>query len=212
MPVIAAIVAAFIIGAVPFGYLVARAYGIQDIRQHGSGNIGATNVYRVVGGKAAAWVFTADIGKGVVAVLLARYIASLFALPWVSNELFFVLCAIAAILGHIFTPFLGFKGGKGVNTALGTMACLLPLECLMALVMFALIFFAFRIVSLASILATCSLFFILLAEAKLLDRPVPTVYYDVAAVLAALILFTHRSNIVRLLSGKEKRITFRSRL
>ncbi len=211
MPVVATIVAAFVLGAIPFGYLVARMFGIPDIRKHGSGNIGATNVYRVLGAKAAVWVFITDIGKGALAVLLARYVASQVNLSWVSIELFFVLCALAAVLGHILTPFLRFKGGKGVNTTLGAMVSLLPLECLVALLIFALIFFAFRIVSLASILATGSLFFILLAEAKLLDRPVPTTYYDVAIVLAALIIFTHRSNIVRLLTGKEKRITFRSR-
>ena len=208
---IATIAVAFLLGAIPFGLLIARLFGVSDIRQHGSGNIGGTNVYRVVGAKAAVWVFVADIGKGVVAVLLARFVASQVTLPWISNEVFFVFCAIAAILGHVFTPFLHFKGGKGVNTMLGTMISLLPLECLAALLIFALIFFAFRIVSLASILATCSLFFILLAEAKLLDRPVSQTYLYVAAGLAVLIIVTHRSNIVRLFSGKENRITFRSR-
>lgn len=210
MLTVATLVVAFLLGAIPFGLLIARLFGVADIRKHGSGNIGATNVYRVLGAKAAVWVFAADIGKGVAAVLLAKYVVSNLELPWLPADIYLVLSATIVILGHIFTPFLRFKGGKGVNTMLGSLITLLPIECLIALGVFLLIFLPFRMVSLASILATCSLFFILLVEAKMFDNPVASVYYYVAAGLAILVIITHRANISRILSGTENRIKFRS--
>jgi glycerol-3-phosphate acyltransferase PlsY len=110
---IAVILLAYLLGGIPFGLFIARAYGIKDIRNHGSGNIGATNVLRAAGPKAAIWVYILDIGKGIVAVLIARIVDQAF-LP---RDTFLVITALAAVFGHVFPVYLAFKGGKGVNTA-----------------------------------------------------------------------------------------------
>src|SRR3972149_965893 len=113
---------AYLLGGVPFGLISSRLCGVPDIRSQGSGNIGATNVWRVVGPKAGIWVLVLDVGKGAAAVLAARLIDQTL----VSHDLFLTGCAAAAIVGHVFPIYLRFKGGKGVNTALGVMITLLP--------------------------------------------------------------------------------------
>ena len=207
----AGILTAYLLGAIPFGLIIARMYGVADIRQHGSRNIGATNVLRVIGAKAAAWVFAADIGKGVAAVLIARLLIDGAGVASIDRDAFLIICGVASILGHVFSIFLHFKGGKGVNTALGAMITLLPIPCLIALIIFGAVFLAFRIVSLASILATSSLFFILWGQARVFSEHVAAVYYYVSIGLALLIIVTHRANIARILSGTENRFSFRSK-
>lgn len=188
-----AIVLGFLLGSLPAGYLLVRMVRGTDVRDVGSGNIGATNVGRVLG--RAGWVATllADAGKGALAVLLASGLPT--SGPWAP-----ALAGLAAILGHCFTPWLGFRGGKGVATMLGTFLVLAPLATAGAAVTFALVAVASRFVSLASLAAATAL--PLLAWAT--GRPVAVI--GVAAATTGLVLFRHTENIRRLHQGTESRI------
>jgi len=200
------IIAAYLIGAVPFGLLIARLYGIKDIRQVGSGNTGATNVYRTAGPGAAVWVFLLDIGKGVVAVLLARWLAP----NWWPQDVFLLSVVMAAVIGHIFPVYLRFRGGKGVNTALGGLIMVMPVEILVCLVMFLIMTALFRYISLGSITAAVSLPAVLLVERFLLKQGVPDVYLVFGIALAILVILAHIKNIGRLLAGTENRFQLSS--
>jgi glycerol-3-phosphate acyltransferase PlsY len=187
---------AFVLGSIPSGYLVARAKGV-DIRQHGSGNIGATNVFRTLGKPLGILVFCLDGLKGFAAVWLAMRYGGESAWPG-------ILAAVAAIAGHNYTPWLGFKGGKGIATSAGVLVALMPWAVLaIALVWFA-VFFATRYVSLASICAAAALpvavgglwFYGCGGSAPLLGF---------SALIAALAIWRHRSNIERLMAGTEHR-------
>lgn len=207
MLILALILTSYLIGAIPFGLLVARLYGVPDIRREGSGNIGATNVWRVIGGSAAVWVFMADIIKGAAAVWLARYF---FSAPGLTGELLIVSCATAAVLGHIFPIYLGFKGGKGVNTTLGALSAMLPLECLVAVIIFAVVTSISRYVSLGSMTAALSLALMTTIEKFVLRKDIPDLYLAVSLLLVFLIILAHRQNIRRLLAGTENRFHFSS--
>ena len=187
---------AFLLGSIPTGYLVARAKGI-DIRQHGSGNIGATNVFRTLGKPLGILVFVLDALKGFAAVWLASRFGG-------GSDWPVIIAAVAAIAGHNYTPWLGFKGGKGIATSAGVLIALMPWAVLaIALVWFA-VFFATRYVSLASISAAAALpaavgalwFYGCGGSAPLLGFSV---------LIAALAIWRHRSNIERLMAGTEHR-------
>ncbi|MDH4156571.1 MAG: glycerol-3-phosphate 1-O-acyltransferase PlsY [candidate division Zixibacteria bacterium] len=205
------IILCYLLGAIPFGLIIARLYGVADIRTRGSGNIGATNVGRVIGTRAAVWVYLGDIGKGVAAVLLGRLFAANFDPGFFSYDVFLVACAVAAVLGHVFPVYVRFKGGKGVNTGLGVMITLLPYETLLAFGIFLLVVLLTRYISLGSMLAGIGLFAIVSVEKHVLGRPVADVYFYLTLVLALLIMTTHRQNISRLLTGRENRLSFHSR-
>ncbi len=204
------VIIAYLLGSIPFGLLIPRLFGVPDIRQHGSGNIGATNAIRVLGFKRALWVFLADIGKGVAAVMIARWYAGSFGSPFDSVEAFYVVCGFAAVLGHLFPVYLKFKGGKGVNTALGVMLALIPIEALMALAVFGIVVAITRIVSLSSMSASVALLAIVIIEKFTINPGLSNVYIWVIAALVILILFAHRSNIARLLAGTENRFDRKS--
>ena len=196
LAVLPRIAGAFLLGSIPTGYLVARAKGV-DIRQHGSGNIGATNVFRTLGKPLGVLVFILDALKGFAAVWLAARYGGPSAWPA-------ILAAVAAIAGHNYTPWLGFKGGKGIATSAGVLIALMPWAVLaIALVWFA-VFFATRYVSLASICASAALpvavgalwFYGCGGNAPLLGFSV---------LIAALAIWRHRSNIERLMAGTEHR-------
>jgi len=197
---------AYLLGAIPFGLLIARRYGVSDIRALGSGNIGATNVWRIVGAKAAIWVYILDIGKGVVAVLVARAVVQ----TMIPRDLFLVLAALAAVLGHVFPVYLGFRGGKGVNTALGVILTLLPVEAVVGLAVFIIVVAISRWISLGSILASACLACVVLAERELLGKPISIIFVVFTVLLALMVLFTHRKNITRILNGTENRFSFSS--
>jgi glycerol-3-phosphate acyltransferase PlsY len=201
------VIVGYLLGAIPFGLIIARFYGIKDIRKTGSGNIGATNVWRVAGRVPGLIVLLCDIGKGVIAVLIASAMSQNNAYA----EYIRLLSAMAAILGHIFPVYLVFRGGKGVNTALGTMVTLLPKETLMALGIFIIIVAIFKYISLASIIAAISFAAIIVIEYILELAKIHPIYIGVGIILAILIIITHRGNIKRLLSGTENRFQFRSR-
>lgn len=187
--------AAYLLGAVPASYLAGRLKRI-DLREHGSKNLGATNVYRVLGWRYAIPVAVFDVGKGAAAVgVLGRWAEGS---PWVS-----VILGIAAVLGHMFSPFVAFKGGKGVATAAGMFLALAPAAVLIALPVWGACLWLTGYVSLSSIVAsgTFPVWVWLTTDAR------PTLYASI--VLAGMIAYTHRTNIRRLLAGTENR--FRTR-
>jgi glycerol-3-phosphate acyltransferase PlsY len=201
------VLAAYLIGAIPFAWIVARLYGVPDIRKVGSGNVGATNVQRVLGFRAAIWVFLFDILKGALPVLLTQA----FVDPAASyRDLLLVAVALTAIVGHVFPVYIGFKGGKGVLTALGSLAVLMPLPVALSVLVFLLVFGLSRFVSLGSMCAALCLPLGLWGQQIVTDQPVPIVYWILSVVLAVLVPLTHRQNIKRLLAGAEHRFSFAS--
>ena len=201
--VFTAIIAAYLVGAIPFGLLVARFFGVRDIRQLGSGNIGATNVQRALGMKAAIWVYLLDIGKGAGAVLTAAVLTQ----TAVSKDAFLVLVGLAAIVGHVFPVYLSLRGGKGVATTFGVLLVLLPLETLMAGAVFLLMVYLTRYVSVASIAAALTFPAAVTVEQAFLNQEVSRVYWLLTVVIGVLVPVTHRRNIRRLLAGTENRVT-----
>ncbi len=185
-------IAAYLIGSLPFGYILARAAAGTDIRSEGSGNTGATNVLRVIGWKAALPVFLLDMIKGTAAVLLAR---SLSDIPSV-----YLTAGFLAMLGHSFPIYLGFRGGKAAATAIGVLAAL-SIPVLAALVALSgMILAVTRYVSLASILGSLSLPLLFL----LFNYDLPYIIFGLAA--AFLVTARHHENIGRLIKGRESKI------
>ena len=195
------VVVSYLLGSFPTGFLVARARGI-DIRQHGSGNIGATNVFRTLGRKWGTLVFAGDVLKGVAAVrlaiLLAQYAGE--ATPQVAG----MVAAICCVVGHCFPCWLRFKGGKGIATSAGVLIGLVPLETLVILLTWLLVFYTTRYVSLASIAASIMLpVAVLVILTPHVATGSPVFYFTLA--MAILVVARHRANIRRLLAGEESR-------
>lgn len=204
----AILITAYIIGGIPFGLFVGRLSGRGDIREKGSGNIGATNILRIAGPVPAAFVFMCDIGKGALAVYLCRLVHVSSTAP-MSIESASLLAGILAVLGHSFSPFMKFRGGKGVNTALGVFMYLLPLQTAAALVVFVVMLVTTRYVSLSSMVSTNFLAVVLFVQRFLLNRPIEKAYLIAVTAVALLILITHRENIKRLIAGEEYRLDIR---
>ncbi|HVP35995.1 MAG TPA: glycerol-3-phosphate 1-O-acyltransferase PlsY, partial [Terriglobales bacterium] len=183
----------YLLGSIPFGIIISRLWKGIDIREHGSKNPGATNVYRVLGPVPAIIVLALDVGKGLVATLWLSRIS--IGQPIVGQVSLMILAGIAVILGHTFPIFAGFKGGKGVATGLGVLISLAPFETILALLIFLIIVGITRYVSLGSLsLAT----FILLAlafEKYYLHKPISLVLLVMVLILTIFIFYTHRSNI-----------------
>ena len=193
-PAPAWLVASYLLGAVPTSYIAGRLLRGIDLREHGSKNLGATNLYRVLGWRVAVPVGLFDMAKGLIPVLL-------FA-PRVSSwQTFALVCGLTAMVGHVFSVFVGFKGGKGVATAAGVMLGLTPAALLIALVVWIVVVALTGYVSLGSIVAA-ALFPVLV---RLVDPPEQPeiLWLDIAA--AAGIIWLHRANIARLLRGTENR-------
>jgi glycerol-3-phosphate acyltransferase PlsY len=189
--------AAYLCGSIPTGFLVARARGV-DIRSVGSGNIGATNVFRILGKRLGIFVLLADAAKGALPVLL---LPRLLAPPEADPTPFALLAGVAAVLGHNFTCWLRFKGGKGIATSAGVLAAWAPLPFLATLGAFGLVLAVSRYVSLASILAAATLPFAM-AFLPPHDRRLVLI----STVLAVLAIARHHANIRRLLNGTERQI------
>jgi len=193
------ILVSYLIGAVPFGVFAGQFAGI-DIRQHGSKNIGATNVVRTLGKKYGIAVFLADALKGLIAVRLAVWFAG--ADPFYRNSLG-VLAALFVVIGHSFPVWLRFRGGKGVATSGGAFLGLLPVPTLVSGLVWIVVFLAFRYVSVASIAAIASL---PLTVWFLSDRGNSNyLMLGFSAFIAVLVTWRHRENIVRLIRGTEPR-------
>ena len=195
---VAVVIGSYLIGSIPSGLVIGKLKGI-DVREYGSGNIGTTNVLRTLGARWGAIVLIADVLKGVVAVLLARYI-----IETPTGEM---AAGFAAVAGHDWSLFLKFKGGRGVATSLGALlplAMLGPLSGVIGLAVFVLVTLASRYVSLASIVGSLSAV-VAMAVFLGLDR-VPWQYLVYIVVVVALIIYQHRDNIGRLLSGMESKL------
>lgn len=196
---VALLVGAYLVGAIPWSWLIVRWKTGQDIREIGSGNVGATNAMRAAGRGAGVLALLLDIGKGVAPVLVAR---ALDAPPLV------VSCAAAlAVLGHMYPVWLGFHGGgKGVATAAGALGALAPIPALLSAVVFLVVTALFRYVSLGSIAALVAFPLLVLALASRGDAPRDTAFLVSSALVPALSVWKHRGNIRRLLAGTERRL------
>jgi glycerol-3-phosphate acyltransferase PlsY len=194
--------AAYLLGSIPFGFLLVRVFLKEDIRAKGSGNIGATNVVRAGGKGLGALTFALDACKGYFAVFLASRIVFVPGLAAISHEDVVALAALGAILGHIYPVWLGFKGGKGVATAFGVFLALAPWAALAALGVFLLAFAFTRYVSLGSILSAVAFpIFAVLLPHTAYGRWLTGVIFFVPIVVIA----KHHQNIRRLLGGTEYR-------
>ncbi len=186
------LLSSYLIGAIPTGVILTRLVGGEDVRNAGSGNIGATNVYRVAGRTLGILTLVGDCLKGLLRVLLAN---SYFNLTPTHTA----LVALAAFLGHCYPVYLGFKGGKGVATALGIFLVLSPLAVLCALVIFIAVLYCWRFISLASISAAAAVPLLVL----LLEGYNPL--FAATLIIAGIVIWRHRANIERLRSGTENR-------
>ncbi len=200
---ISVVLTAYLLGSIPWGFLFGRFRGM-DIREHGSGNIGATNALRVLGKPWGVAVFILDALKGLLAVRLAIWLAQSTpgAAPY--TELMAIVAAAACVVGHSFPVWLRFRGGKGVATSAGALVGVIPLAALAILVVWLLTFQITRFVSLASICAALSLPLAVLALVLAHQtRGWVLLYFSVA--MSALVVWRHRGNISRLLAGTEPR-------
>lgn len=188
---LAMLVFAYLVGAIPFGVVVGKLFYGTDVRQHGSGNVGTTNVFRVLGKKAGVVVLVCDMLKGFIPALIAAH----FFNPWAA-----IFIAAAPVVGHMFSIFLKGRGGKGVATGAGVVAALVPLAFLVILVVWLTLVVTTRYVSVASLVAAVLVPVFVIA----FDHPLP---YQIAAVLVSIIVWwAHRGNIARLVHGTESRV------
>jgi glycerol-3-phosphate acyltransferase PlsY len=187
-----ALLLAFFIGAIPFGVLIGKMRGV-DVRAVGSGNIGATNVWRALGPKAGTAAFVLDVLKGVAGPLLGKWL-----LP--NQEIAIAACAIAPVLGHTFSPFLGFKGGKGISTSLGALFGLIPWVGVVIFSIWGVILLFSRIISLSSIVVCVLLPFL----AYFMGAPGPSVV--VAGLMGTVAFLKHIPNLKRIGAGIEPKL------
>jgi len=198
---LAGVVLAYFIGAIPTGYIFGKLAKGIDIREHGSGNVGATNVYRTVGKTAGVTVFVIDFLKGFVAVTLIPFCIIKFCLePGESLHGFqYILLGIAAIFGHVWTIFLKFKGGKGVATTAGVVTGVAPIIFAICFSVWIIVFLTWRYVSLASIVAAILLPIVAVVMGKSFG------FIIFCSCMTILAVYFHRTNIKRLLQGNENK-------
>lgn len=206
---VALVALAYLVGSIPFSFLVAKVMAGKDVRELGSRNVGATNVARAAGKGAGVIALLLDVAKGWAVVAMARYIVSrpewpfeAGVLPWESREMWVALAGFIGVLAHMYPVWLGFHGGKGVATATGVFLALSPIAIAGALLVFAIVLLVFRYVSLASIVSAASipLCFRYLAR----GAPFWQIVFTIAIALAVII--KHHSNIARLVAGTERKL------
>jgi acyl phosphate:glycerol-3-phosphate acyltransferase len=197
------ILLAYLLGSIPFGAIVARFSGV-DILKTGSGNIGATNVHRALGIQKGLMVLALDVVKGVLAVVIAQF-ASLGLSP-----VYPILAALAAVLGHSYSVFLGFRGGRSVAVALGAFLLLAPMAIGIALAVFIVTAAASRYISLASMLAAVA-FVVVAGILSFSASPYNLPLFAACLITALLIVMRHRANLGRLLRGEENRFSFKKK-
>jgi glycerol-3-phosphate acyltransferase PlsY len=198
------IVGTYLLGSIPFGYLVGQFAGI-DIRTAGSGNVGATNVVRLLGKRYGYPVFALDFLKGFGAVKISMLIATAAAPNFNSPEIFGVIAALCSVLGHSYPPWLKFKGGKGVSTAAGAILGLIPVAALIGIAVWLIVFWFTRYVSLASVTAAVVLPLLILVISWGKENAQVVFYFSVC--VAVVVIWRHRSNLSRLMRGTEPRFT-----
>ena len=212
---IVVVVLAYLVGSIPSSIIVSKLVRGIDIRNYGSGNAGGTNVFRVLGWKWGVLVILFDALKGAIAVVvIARLYLDSFPFanmtPFDDFTLVQIICGMAAVIGHIWTVFAGFKGGKGIATALGFLITIITVDMLLALIVFTLTVTLSRYISLGSILAAISVPLILIVRENIFSVNIPgynTILPFIIGVVL-LVIFTHRKNIDRLIKGSESKISF----
>jgi glycerol-3-phosphate acyltransferase PlsY len=187
------IISCYLLGSIPFGYIVGKLFKKVDIREYGSGNIGATNALRILGPPLASLVVIGDIGKGIFSIYLVQYLN-------IDNLLILTIAGLAVICGHDWSIFLGFKGGKGIATTLGVVFALNPTISILALIIGGGVVITTRYVSLASIFVVISIFIFTI----LFKQPYEFIIFS--ALIMILGIFKHKENIQRLKSKKERKI------
>lgn len=212
------IILSYLIGSIPNSIIISKAVSGIDIRKYGSGNAGGTNVLRVLGWKYGLIVIFLDALKGAIAVVL---IARLFygplpfenVSPFDDFTLIQIIAGMSAVIGHIWTVFAGFKGGKGIATALGMLLTLITVDMLIAVGVFTLVVLISRYVSLGSIIAAISVPATLFIRENLFHVDIPgySTLFPFILGITALVIFTHRKNLIRLLRGNENKISFRKK-
>jgi acyl phosphate:glycerol-3-phosphate acyltransferase len=198
------IVGTYLLGSIPFGYLAGQFAGI-DIRTAGSGNVGATNVVRVLGKRYGYPVFALDFLKGFGAVKISMLIATATAPNFNSTEIFGVIAALCSVLGHSYPPWLKFKGGKGVSTAAGAILGLIPVAAIIGIAVWIVVFWFTRYVSVASVTAAVVLPLLILVISW--GKENAPVVFCFSVCVAVVVIWRHRSNLSRLMRGTEPRFT-----
>lgn len=208
------IVQSYLIGSIPTALLVSKKFFGMDIREHGSGNMGSTNVFRVLGWKWGLLVQLADIAKGLGAVLLVALFFETqmpFAnrTPFEDATVVQLIAGLSAVIGHMFSAFAGFRGGKGINTSVGMLIAIAPVEVAVAAGIFLLFLFASGYVSLGSIIAAISVPSTMAIRHNILGVQIEGYQIVVHAclLLAFIVIWAHRKNIQRLMHGTENRFT-----
>ncbi len=208
----------YLVGSIPTSIIMSKIVKGIDIRQHGSGNAGGSNVFRVLGWKYGISVILLDALKGAIAVLLvARLYYGNFpfpnATPFDDFTLVQIIAGVFAVLGHIWTIFAGFKGGKGIATGLGILVSIVTVDMLLGLVVFAIVVAISKYISLGSLAAAFSVPIIMIVRENVFDVDISG-YHTILPLtifLALLVMFTHKSNIKRLLQGNENKIKLKKK-
>ena len=192
MELLFACVASYLIGSIPNGLILGKAIWGVDLRKHGSNNIGATNAWRIIGKKAGVSIFLLDMVKGVIGAGLGIFYAG--------SPLAGVLCGILAVIGHSWSIFLGFKGGKSVSTGLGVLMMLMPKVAFIVFLVWLAVVFVTQYVSLGSIIGAA------LVPVLAYIFSMPMEYFVFGVLAAVFIIYRHKANIDRLLHGRENKI------
>ena len=192
MELLIACVASYLIGSIPNGLILGKAIWGVDLRKHGSNNIGATNAWRIIGKKAGVSIFLLDMVKGVIGAGLGIF--------YVGSPLAGVLCGILAVIGHSWSIFLGFKGGKSVSTGLGVLMMLMPKVAFIVFLVWLAVVFVTQYVSLGSIIGAA------LVPVLAYIFSMPMEYFVFGVLAAVFIIYRHKANIDRLLHGRENKI------
>ena len=212
------VILSYLVGSIPNSIIISKAARGIDIREHGSGNAGGTNVMRILGWKYGTFVIALDILKGIFAVVV---IARLFygplpfenVSPFDDFTLVQIIAGVSAVIGHIWTIFAGFKGGKGIATALGMLFMLITVEMLIAVGVFLLVVTISRYVSLGSLLAAISIPISLVLRENVFHHHIHgyTTILPFVVLVVLLVLFTHRQNVVRIFNGTENKLSFKKK-
>lgn len=198
------ILVSYLFSSVPYAYIIAKIFLKIDIRKVGSGNIGATNVYRVGGWKLGITVFLLDFLKGFIPVFISLFYFN-------RNMEISTIIGLSTVMGHMFSPYLKFKGGKGAATSFGAFIVIFPLEIIICAIFFLIVVLITRIVSIGTIISAFLFPFVYLILGKLLNLNYPferfsMIDFTLMIILMVFIIFKHKSNIVRLIKGNENRI------
>lgn len=209
------IILSYLVGSIPNSILISKLVRGIDIRNYGSGNAGGSNVFRVLGWKWGILTILLDALKGAIAVILvARFYLDRFPFnnvtPFDDFTLVQIICGVAAVIGHVWTLFAGFKGGKGIATGLGVLIMIVTVDMALALGVFFLVVGFSRYISLGSLAAAVSVPLIMIIRENIFNVDIRG-YHTIlpfAILLALFVIYTHRSNIERLLQGSERKVSF----